>query len=184
MARCRYRAVLHREVRHGQRLLEAMDPGRSRSGMLPRPVPQLVLRAAGHVHHDGEHPAVQDPSRPRAGSRRGRPRDAQVRRQRHLVRRRRRKDGRRFHALALLPPEPGEQFELRLHRHRPDQAQGLQHLVERLLLLRQLRADGRFRPETAPRPRSSGVRTAGPGPLDPLAPSGTDSDRQRASRRI
>ena len=66
VARRGHRGVLHDEVQHGPRVLEEVVPGRLHHRELPRPVPQLVLRAAGDEHDDERRQAaVQDAARPR-----------------------------------------------------------------------------------------------------------------------
>ena len=82
---------------------QQLVPGRLHHRELSRPVPQLVLLAAGDEHGAREPAAVQDRARPRHGARRRRPADAQEHGQRHRLQRRRRTRRRRRHALDLLP---------------------------------------------------------------------------------
>ena len=101
------------------------------SPKLPRPVPQLVLRAARDEHDDGRRgTAVQDAARLRDGEGPVRPRHAQERPgtrssssrprtraarcpTRKAIRPTLRRHRRRRDALALLPAEPGVESELR-----------------------------------------------------------------------
>ena len=126
--------------RHDRDVLGAVVPGRLHHRGVPRPVPQLVLLAADDVARCSRTaPPFQTRARPRDGARRARRGDAQEQGQRDLVRRRRRQDGRRRHALAVLPPEPGEQRQLRLRPGRRGAPRDVPHALEHLRLLRHLR---------------------------------------------
>ena len=87
--------------------------------------------------------------------------------QRHLVRRGRREDGRRRHALDLLQPGHDVEPQLRLRPGPRGAGQGHQHLLEHLRLLLQLRPPGRVDPLGRGDPLRRAPRD---GPLDPLPP--------------
>ena len=95
----RDRAVLHAPLPRGPGVLGEVVPGRLHHRELPGPVPQLVLLDARDEHGAAPRGAVQDDLRLRPAVRRGRPPDAQELGQRDRVRRGRRADGRRRHAL-------------------------------------------------------------------------------------
>ena len=114
VARRGHRAVRDAEVSRRQVVLGGVVPGGVHHGGVPGPVPQLVLLAADDVDRAREPAAVRDGAGPRDGARRARRRDAQERRQRDLVRGRRRQHGRRRHALAVPAQQPGAQHQLRL----------------------------------------------------------------------
>ena len=97
----RNRAVLDAPLPRGARLLVPVVPGRLHHGELPGPVPELVLLAARDVDGPSARAAVQDDLRLCTGVRRRRAPDAQVVGQRHRLRRGRRADGRRRHALGV-----------------------------------------------------------------------------------
>ena len=99
------------------------------------------------------------------GRGRGRPPDAQELGQRHRVRRGRRPDGRRRHALDVRPGTAGGQHRLRLALGRRGPARAARP-VERLLLLRDLRP---ARELDTGRGGATGRRTADPRSLDPVA---------------
>ena len=173
-------AFSHDEVQQGPRVLEEVVPGRLHHRELPRPVPQLVLRAARAEHDDERRPAaVPDAARPRPRARPVRPRDAQERGELHRVHRRGRRgrrdqgpegegdpvqgDGRGRDALALRPAQPGREPELRPRPGGRGAEQGLLQAVEHLRDVLQLRASatGSTRPRRRCRSRSGRTSTAG-----------------------
>ncbi len=114
LARCRHRALQHAPLPRGSRLLGALVPGRLHHRELPGPVPQLVLLDARHEHGPAPRGAVQGHLRLCPRLRRGRAPDEQELGQRHRVRRGRRSDGRRRHALDVRQGAAGGQHPVRL----------------------------------------------------------------------
>ena len=138
LARCRHRALQHPPLPRGSRLLGALVPGRFHHRELPRAVPQLVLLDARHEHGPPARATLQDHLRLCPRLRRGRAPDEQERGQRHRVRRGRRSDGRRRHALDVRQGAAGGQHPLRL-ACRGRGATRAAGPLERLRLLRDLR---------------------------------------------
>ena len=175
LARCRDRAVLDAPLPRGPGLLGAVVPGRLHHRELPGPVPELVLLDARDVDRPASRGAVQDDLRLRPRVRRGRAPDAQELGQRDRLRRSRRADGRRRHALDVRQGPAGGEHPLRLacgRRGAPRAAGPL----ERLRVLRDVRPTGRM--GTGPGPGRSRRRAepsphelvgSGPRPLDPVA---------------
>ncbi len=93
--------------------------------------------------HEGDPPfkTLFSLRRPARRARRG---DAQVERQRHLVRGRRRAHGLRRHALAVHAREPGQQPQLRLGRRRRAETRFPLDAVEHVLVLRDVRQHRRL----------------------------------------
>ena len=142
----RHRLVLHAGLPAGQGVLERLVPRRLDLGELPGPVPKLVLLPAHHEHRARELRALQDGVQLRADERRERRGDAQEQGQRHLVRGRRGAHGCGLYALAVLASQSGAERQFRLPL-RGRGAPPLPHsVVERLLLLRNLRQHRRVRP--------------------------------------
>ena len=172
LAGCRHRALQHAALPHGSRLLAEVVPGRLHHGVLPGPVPQLVLLHAGHGHRAAQRAALQGHLRLRHAVRRGRPAHAQVVGQRHRVQRGGRTHGRGRHALDVRQCTAGGQHPLRVpHRRRgPPRAAGA---LERAGLLHHLRTAGGLA-AGSPGHRDAGARP-GPAtarPLDPLTGGG------------
>ena len=140
-----HRAVLDAPLPRGPGVLGEVVPGGLHHRELPGPVPQLVLRDAGHEHRAAPRGAVQDDLRLRHAVRRGRPPHAQELGQRHRVRRGRRAHGRGRHALDVRVGPARGQHPVRLARRRRG-AQGPAGAVERVRVLRHLRAAGRLDP--------------------------------------
>ena len=158
----RHRAVLDAALPRGPGVLGEVVPGRLHHRELPGPVPQLVLRDARDEHGAAPRGAVPDDLRLRDAVRRGRPADAQELGQRDRVRRGGRADGRRRHALDVRVRAARRQHPVRLARGRRG-APRPAGPVERLRVLRHLRAPGRLDARDRARRRSpSGRRsTAG-----------------------
>ena len=119
-------------------------PGRLGQRVVPRAVPQLVLRPAHDVDGDDRPGAVPDALRLRADARRARRGDAQEQGQRDLVRRCRRADRLRRHALDVLGHEPVDEPQLRVRAGPRGRPPLLPAAVEHVRLLRDLRAARRM----------------------------------------
>ena len=116
---------------------------RGSRGRDARADPAVVLLDALHVRDAGRPRAVQAGARLREGAGRDRPRHAQELGQRDLVRRRRRGDGRRHHALDLCGPDAVAEREIRPGTGERGQASAA-HALERPGLLHHLRQCGRL----------------------------------------
>ena len=180
MARRRHRAVLDAALPQRPGLLGAVVPGRLHHRELPRPVPQLVLLAAGD-----EHGAARASRRSRRSS---------------ATRRCSREDGRPMHKSAGNAIEFDEaaermgvdvmrwmfakaaargQHPLRLARRRRG-APRAARAVEHLRVLRHLRPAGGL--DARPRRRRPVAERPAPRPLDPVARGGTAADGRGAAR--
>ena len=132
--------------------------------IVPWPVPQLVLLDAGAEHRARRHARLQDGLLLRPDARREGRGDAQEQGQRDLVRRCRRRDRRRRHALAVLHGNPEAEPQLRLPHRRRGPAAIHPAALELVLVLRHLRPLDGFDPldpATASRWPSGRCSTAG-----------------------
>ncbi len=164
----RDRAVLDAPLPRGPRLLGEVVPGRLHHRELPGPVPQLVLLDARDV---APCCAASAPFKTIFGyatlfAEDGRPMHKSCG-QRDRVRRGRRADGRRRHALDVRQGPARGEHPVRLARRRRGAPRAAGPL-ERLCVLRDLRAAGRLDAagDSAAPPSPS---VAGPRPLDPVA---------------
>ena len=183
LARRRHRCLLDAQLGHGPGLLGGVVPGRLHHRVVPRPVPELVLRPADDVHRPDQ-PAT-DPHAPRPCPRPRRPRrgDAQEQGQCDLVRRRGRGDRCRRHALAVCRGEPDRERELRL-RDRRGGGPPLPHpALEHLRLPGDVRAAGRLDAGSR-RDRWGHSRPDRAGPMDPVPPGRAGVRGPRQPRRV
>ena len=161
------RRPIDAEVEHRSRVLVAVVSGGLDQRVVPRPVPQLVLRAADRVDRHVRRGAGTLALRLRAPARRDRRGDAQEQGQLDTVRRGRGSDRLRRDALDVRSRQPGGQPALRIRTRARDRAPLLPAALEHVRVLRDVRPPGRLDARSS---RWRGGRSNTAGPMDPVAP--------------